>query len=480
MNNVQQNRRKNRRRRTKPQSDWLFRGLLIAFFIAAGITAVLVFSLVKDTVTAASLLSGGSSPDIATTTPDPNANPNDPTITPNPNVQAQPAADVQLAEWDGSSRVNILIMGLDYHDWRAGEGPPRTDTMIVFTIDPQTKTAGMLSIPRDLWVQIPGFEHARINTAYMTGEGNRLPGGGPGLAVKTVEQFLGITIHYYAQVDFVAFVDFVDEIGGVKIDVPERIKVDLISKDGATWIDPGVQTLYGEHALAYARARYTEGGDFDRAQRQQQVIFGIRNQLLRPDIFLHITTNGPTIFANLSSGIQTNMTYDEILQLGLLAKQIDVNNIKHGVIAPPDMVTLDTSPDGTQQVLKPITENIRILRDDIFTTQAATSAVILGVDTPELIAEENASVAVYNGTATSGLAGTTEEYLKSQGINVTLVGNADLVPYTKIIDYTGNPYTVQFLVDTMGIQKNKIFSRYDPNSAVDIEVVVGDDWSVPQ
>ncbi len=107
--------------------------------------------------------------------------------TPVPDVQALPPPikipDSNLPPaWDGASRITILIIGLDYRDWVAGEGAPRSDTMILLTIDPLTKTAGMLSIPRDMWVNIPGFGYSRINTAYSSGEGSKLPGGGPELA----------------------------------------------------------------------------------------------------------------------------------------------------------------------------------------------------------------------------------------------------------------------------------------------------------
>ena len=158
--------------------------------------------------------------------------------------------------------------------------------MILLTLDPVTRTAGILSIPRDLWVAIPGFKHGKINTAYYLGDAHKLPGGGPGLAVKTVEEFLGVPINFYAQVDFGVFVRFIDEIGGVKIDVPEEITVDLLGSGSSTkkTLQPGVQVLPGEWALAYARARYTEGGDFDRAQRQQQVIMAIRDRIISFDM----------------------------------------------------------------------------------------------------------------------------------------------------------------------------------------------------
>src|SRR5512139_3857741 len=128
--------------------------------------------------------------------------------------------------WDGASRISVLIIGLDYRDWSAGEGAPRSDTMIVLTIDPLTKTAGMMSVPRDLWVNIPGFGYSRINTAYSSGEGSKLPGGGAELARKTVENFIGVPIQYYAQIDFNAFVEFIDLIGCVEVDVPETLRLD--------------------------------------------------------------------------------------------------------------------------------------------------------------------------------------------------------------------------------------------------------------
>ena len=143
-------------------------------------------------------------------------------------------SSLELTPWDGAGRVTILMLGLDYRDWASDEGPSRSDTMILLTLDPLNQTAGMLSIPRDMWVAIPGFKHGKINTAYYLGDAYKLPGGGPGLAVQTVEQFLGIPINYYAQVDFGAFVRFIDEIGGVKIDVPAAITVDLLGSGPKT------------------------------------------------------------------------------------------------------------------------------------------------------------------------------------------------------------------------------------------------------
>ena len=286
-----------RRRHPKRQPDWLMRVLGGAFILALGITAYLAFVTIRDITKGVTAL---DLPGVAISDPvDGIAGVPEGDL---PSGEISPASqnNPELAEWDGASRVTILVMGLDLRDWEADQGAPRTDTMILLTLDPISKTAGMLSIPRDLWVEIPGFEHAKINTAYQIGEGSQLPGGGPGLAVRTVEEFMGITINYYAQVDFDAFVRFIDEIGGVKVDVPAEIKVDIIGRPNPIKLQPGVQNLYGEYALAYARARNSENGDFDRAQRQQQVILAMRNQLLRPDTQARVLANAVSIFNDLA------------------------------------------------------------------------------------------------------------------------------------------------------------------------------------
>lgn len=415
-----------------------------------------------------------------------------PTATPEPGADAVPSnqgnttsgaapasAGPTPEPWDGASRVNVLVMGLDYNDWRAGEGPPRTDTMILFTIDPVKKTAGMLSIPRDLWVSVPGYGYYKINQAYQLGEINKLPGGGPELAMKTVEHLLGVPIQYYAQVDFEAFVRFIDEIGGVKIDIPKKIKIDLMDDEkGEFRLEAGVQTLPGEYALAYARSRHTSGGDFDRAQRQQQVIIGIRDRILQFDLLPTLITKAPVIYDELSSGVNSNLTFDEAFQLAWLATQIPVEEIRKGIIGT-QQVNFGKSPDGLD-VLKPLPDQIRLLRDDVFgiTAESASPVIAQGKENVQLMAEEGAKLSILNGTLTPGLAGLTEEYLNSLGANVVLIGDAETKPqvYTSIYDYTGNPYTVQYFVELMNISEYRIFFKYNPESDVDVAIILGDDW----
>lgn len=452
--------------------------LVVAFVVAAGLAAYLTFFAVRDFVTSFEI---ASLPGIAiqNVTPQPGqeqSGSEDELLS----VPLQPSGGPIPPAWDGAKRVSILLLGLDARDWESGEGPPRTDTMILFTVDPLTKTAGMLSIPRDLWVNIPGgYKYGRINTAYQLGEAYKNPeGGGPGLAMDTVEELLGVPIDYYAQIDFDAFMRFIDEIGGIEVYVPEKTLVDPVGANNTKRLRKGDWHMNGKLALAYARSRHTEGGDFDRASRTQAVIMAIRDKILSAGMATELIAKAGILYDQLSDGIHTNMTLDEALRLAWLVSQIPDENIKKGIIGPPDQVSLATNPDGTQQVLKPITDKIRLLRDEIFTNTGPVSPAAADMDLASLVAEEGARVAVYNGSSAAGLAARTSDYLKTQGLNVVQADNAQSAsPYTEIVFYTGKPYTIKFLVEMMGIDPIRIFHVNDPTSAVDIAITLGDQWA---
>ena len=377
--------------------------------------------------------------------------------------------------WSGSSRVTILIMGLDYRDWSAGEGPSRTDSMILLTVDPVTKTAGMLSIPRDLWAVIPGFNPNKINTAYYFGELYNVPGGGPELAMRTVEQTIGVPIDYYAQIDFEAFIRFIDLIGGVKINVPSAITVDPLGADTQPKnLKPGVQVLPGIVALAYARERHAEGGDFARAERQQQVILGIRDRILDFNLLPGLVANAPQIYSELSAGIHTNLSLEDAIQLAVLATQIDRERIVHGVIGEDDII-YGRSPDDLA-ILIPIPDKIRALRDSIFTSSGALGPLTPG-SPAERMAAEAPRIAIQNGTGDANLATRTQDYLISLGANVVQVNNASVnYGQTVLVDHTGSPYTLAYLAQLMGVTNARIVFEFDPNSSVDVEIRLGSDW----
>jgi LCP family protein required for cell wall assembly len=230
-----------------------------------------------------------------------------------PNV---PAPEIEIPQWDGGSRINIAFFGLRGGDISGEDCPACTDTILLLSIDPISKTAGMLSIPRDLWVDIPGAGHSRINTAWTFGEAARLPGGGPGLAMETVSQLIGVPVQYYVQVDFGTFVSFINLIGGIDVYVEQRMVLDPIGSGQDHFVlKPGdVRHLTGKRALAYARCRSESqgcsNGDVGRARRQQQVIFAIRDKVFDPATFSKLLAQAPALYVEFSSGIHTNLSLE--------------------------------------------------------------------------------------------------------------------------------------------------------------------------
>jgi len=402
-----------------------------------------------------------------------------------------PQGDLPAA-WDGASRVNVLIMGLDTQPAydAAGNvvvspdrvGAAHSDTMIVLTIDPQSKTAGMLSVPRDLWVNIPGYGYNRINNAYYLGEADKLPGGGPQLAMQTVEQVLGINIQYYAQVEFWAFAKFIDDIGKVNVYIPKKIIIDPMGPGSdKVMLSADWHLLNGARALAYVRNRHTADGDVDRSRRQQDVIFAIRDRILQPDNFPNLVANAGYLYHDIQGGINTNLTPEQVLSLAALAINVPKDNIKRAVI-DDTMVTFATVTLGGQsaQILKPIPDKIRELRDQIFSSTGILSPMAKGADALALAKQEGATVRVLNGTFTQGLANKTSDYLKSLGINVVGTDTATTFPgYTVVIDHTGRPYMLKYLTTLFNLNAGtQIISRYDPAAPADIEIIVGDDWAL--
>lgn len=376
--------------------------------------------------------------------------------------------------WDGTSRVTILVLGVDYRDWEAGNSSSRSDTMMLLTIDPVAKTAGALSIPRDLWAAIPGFKPAKINAAHYYGDLYNYPGGGIALAMKTVENVIGVPIDYYVRLDFSAFVDFINLIDGVKVEVTEEIELEVIGKAYDVVLEPGRYALDGDLALAYARNRYNEGGDFDRARRQQQVIMGIRDRLLSPKVWAMLLSNAPELYADYSQRITTNLPMDDIIRLAALAIQVEAEDIDMAVIGT-DHIQFGTSPDDLS-ILIPLPDKIRELRDRIFQTGGAFSPAMEG-EALTLMQIEQARITIYDGT-TDGITGQrTADYLQSQGADVVSVQPAgQTYTATSLIDHTGSPYTLAYLSDLMNVGTYRIFQRLAIDSSTDVEIWLGTDW----
>jgi len=447
--------------------DRMTKTVFIVFLILALVTGVVAFGFVRNLASTMTILNLPGAP-----------------VNNGQNINQSGAASqsgsqasaVTPEPWDGTSRVTILILGLDYRDWQSGD-TPHSDTMILLSIDPINKSASMLSIPRDTWVNIPGFDYGRINEAYFNGAAYKLPGGGPELARQTVEQFIGVPVQYYGVIDFNAFIKFIDEIGGVQIRPDQPVTIENFGGGSQQVLEPGQQyVLNGELALAYARERHTQGGDVDRARRQQAVIMAIRKRIVKYDFLPELIAKAPALYQDLSSGITTNLNLPDAIKLGILALQLDTNNIKRGIINY-DMVVQTKSPEG-EAILKPIPDKIRTLRDELFATAGSKSPIAVPNPGSTLVKDEAAKMVIWDGSGVDGLADRTAEYLRGQGINVIQVGDAGgYTPGTKIEIFNGKPNTVNFLAQFMGVASANIWNTYDPSAGLDVRVTLGGDWA---
>ncbi|HMN10930.1 MAG TPA: LCP family protein [Bellilinea sp.] len=402
-------------------------------------------------------------------------------ITPVPTpVNVYQSLGPDAVPWDGKNRVTILLLGLDYSDLRASEGPPRSDTMLLFSFDPLTESASLLSIPRDIWVPIAGTRsHERINFAYRSGEIYSYPGGGPGAAIDTVEALIGVPINYYAQIDFYAFIRLVDEIQGVKVKPPFDMKIYSLDSEMNWPLKGGEEvTLTGEQALSYARDRKQDNmGDFGRAQRTQEVIMSIRDRILRFDMLPMLLEKGPTLYGEVKGGIRTNMEFMTMVQIALKLKDLGSDKIQQAIIEP-GMLYQSFSADGKDSVYVPIADEIRDLRDRLFSSNDAIGPSAVGGSDEELVKREAARIGVYNGTGIDGMAATTASWLQGQGYNITQQDNGKQDTNTRFIVYRGKPYTLNALIRDMKIENPMIYIEYNEAASTDIAVVLGSSWAM--
>lgn len=410
---------------------------------------------------------------------------------------------VRLPNYEQKERVNILLMGVDK---RPDETYSRTDTMIVVTVDPNAKTAGMLSIPRDLFVTIPGYSEDRINKAYYLGQRDDYPGGGPGLAMKTIQHNLDIPIHFYAQIDFNGFEKIIDTLGGIDIYVPETIDDPKFPDNNygydPFYIEAGQQTLNGHEALRYARTRHTAGSDFARAERQQAVLLAIRDKALRIGIIPKI----PELWNTMADTVETDLQLVDILELAQLADEIGADDI-HQTVIDSSMTVDYVVPETGAQVLLPLFEKIEPIIDEMFaesepptgpnqaeveamqTAQAQARAEEIEQNAQRqeeikaFLIQEDARVVVQNGTKIPGLASQTALYLKQHGFNIYQFGPADMsaYPHTVLVIYDeSNTYTLQVLTALFEVAEENV--RRSPNlkSEVDFRVIIGSDFELPE
>jgi len=366
--------------------------------------------------------------------------PSDPVAT---HVEKGRAKEEDLPDLAKKERATILLLGIDQR--RDEAGPWRTDTMIVLTVDPATNTAGMLSIPRDLWVTVPGFGEHKINTAHFIGDVEGYPGGGPALAKKTVRNLLGVPIDYYVRVNFTGFERLIDAIGGITVDVEKPIDDDKYPDGNYGYtevhIPAGIQHMDGKTSLQYARSRHGTS-DYDRSRRQQKISIDRIPEILRI----------------VGDSVQTDLNLSELTTLAGVAREIELESIKTAAI---DESTTQpaTTPSG-MWVAIPDRDAIRQLRDEIFPSPSPTVPAVQTVDKDKVLSE-SARIQILNGTLVSGLAQRTATRLREDGYLVAGYGNADRGDY----------------VTTVIVAPENVLSRSEASPEADIRLILGQDYA---
>lgn len=224
--------------------------------------------------------------------------------------------------------LTVLLLGVDR---RPGEdGPTRTDAIVVARIEPERKRIALLSLPRDLVVDIPGYGAARINAAHVYGELYPQLGGGVDLARRTVSNLLGIPIDHVVVIDFTSFIGVVDAIGGITVDVPYEIYDPAYpTMDYGYTVAhfmPGPQYMDGTTALMYSRTRHADS-DFQRMQRQQAVLLAIVARLREQNALQQIQSI-TGITAALRGYVQTDLSESQLLSLAWSFRNIEPTSIE--------------------------------------------------------------------------------------------------------------------------------------------------------
>lgn len=261
--------------------------------------------------------------------------------------------------WVGPQTFTFVALGVDQRDERE---IPRTDTIMIGKVDLRAPKVNLISIPRDLLVDIPGYGKDRINTVYVYGEQFKEPGGGIGLLQRTIEKNFGIQIDHFGLLDFQCFRTAVDAVGGVTVNVPRAI-VDpsYPTEDYGTKLvkfDVGLQRMDGERALEYARTRSADS-DFHRIQRQQLIIAAMRDQVLQ----LRTLPSVPTLLSGCRN-MRSDLGWRDYLNLATSLQTLNSSRVSFAAI--DEKMVVDTTLSTGAAVLLPRWDPIRTLVSESF------------------------------------------------------------------------------------------------------------------
>lgn len=395
--------------------------------------------------------------------------------------------DDKIIAGETQDRINLLLLGMG----GAGhDGAYLTDTIILASLKPSSKQVALVSIPRDLYVEIEDYGWRRINHANAFGETDNYPGGGGALAAATVNQIIGQEIPYWLRIDFSGFKKLIDDLGGVDVYVAQSF-TDANYPDYEHGIQTitfteGQQHFNGEEALRYARSRHGtngQGSDFSRSRRQMEIILAVKDKIMSAGTLLN-PAKLSDLYNNLTQNINTNIRLWEALRFANLAKGIRQSDIINKVI--------DNSTTGL------LTSYISDTGAYVLTTRSGNFSGIhelfANIFQTEEVKKEQTNIIIYNGTNVTGLASEIASTLSNDDFKIIDIGNAPTRDWDNTIIYNltadDKPNSANHLVNILNatINKNLPFNiqekiLYDnPDltslSSIDFVVILGADQNL--
>ena len=358
--------------------------------------------------------------------------------------------------------TNILLLG---SDTPIGSDDTRTDTMIIVSINEEGQTASMISLPRDLFVYMPGKIMNRLNTAISL--------GGVDLLKQTILYNFGIPIHYYARVDFQGFETAVDAIGGVDLAVSCRlqdwrlISPELDPQDEDNWeqfaLEPGVHHLDGDTALWFARSRLSTN-DFDRGRRQQQLLHALLNQ----GVDVGLITQFPSLWDAYKDNVETDMDIGRLLYLASLAPAIRENGVQHLYLVRG--ITSWETPGGAQVQL-PVWEGENNLEETFSRLFVAPSIKRAG--------RRPITVEIINASGNPEMAQLAADNLAWYGFVPTITETLpETQPTTELLYYRPNfresyDWLISWIFD---MYRSQIQLAEDDTVEYEYQVILGEDY----
>ncbi len=371
---------------------------------------------------------------------------------------------------EDDNRINILFLGIGGKNHSGGT---LTDTIIILSIKPYEKEAAILSIPRDLYVNIPETNmNTKINAVKLYGD--KRNNDGISLIKSVVKEISDLDIHYFVQLDFQGFIKIVDDLEGIDVylenDINDPSYPNFTNGYDPFYISKGWQHLDGQTALKVARSRHSKMGDFDRIQRQQKIIKAIKQKIFEKYAKFDIFT-----FSDMLSSLSDNMTTDiqlkEIPRFYKITKEIKNHKITADVIDTKKYLNRTYVGMGyTLQAKNNSYDQIKNLSENIFDIEISQERM-------ELIQKEGADIEIRNGTGTLDLANKVAQDLEELGYRIINSTNIDSPEFSgvQIYDNSENskPNTLEFLKEKFNAVIMEVSDSDNKSSKADFVIVLG-------